>query len=60
VPAAAPAPYGARRIGSADHLEADLRAIGAEGARRFLDQTMHDVLCALILWSRVVAPAEHR
>lgn len=57
-PAASPAQYGTRRIGSADYLEADLRVIGAEEARRFMNQTAHDLLCSLILWQYVLAPAE--
>jgi len=55
--AAAPAHYGTRRIGSASELEVDIRAISPEDARRFLHQTAHDVLCALILWQQVIVPA---
>ena len=59
-PAASPARYGARRIGSAREIEADIRAIGLDEARRFLHQTAHDVLCAAILWQHVVAPAQRQ
>ena len=55
--AAAPAHYGTRRIGSASEIEVDIRAISPEDARRFLHQTAHDVLCALILWQQVIVPA---
>lgn len=59
-PAASPARYGARRIGSAREIEADIRAIGLDEARRFLHQTAHDVLCAAILWQHVIAPAQRQ
>lgn len=55
-PAASPARYGTRRIGSAEYLEADLRVVGAEEARRFIGQTAHDILCSIILWNHVLAP----
>ena len=55
--ATAPAHYGTRRIGSASEIEVDIRAISPEDARRFLHQTAHDVLCALILWQQVIVPA---
>jgi hypothetical protein len=55
-PAASPARYGTRRIGSAESFEADMRAVGLDDARRFLDQTAHDVLCALLLWNHVIRP----
>jgi len=59
-PAASPARYGTRRIGSAGDIEADIRAISLDEARRFLHQTAHDVLCALILWQHVLAPAQRQ
>jgi hypothetical protein len=59
-PAVSPARYGTRRIGSASDLEADIRAIGLDEARRFLHQTAHDVLCAAILWQHVVVPAQRQ
>lgn len=39
----------ARRFGSNENLDADLRLIGAGDARLFRDQVAHDILCALIL-----------
>ena len=59
-PAASPARYGTRRIGSAGDIEADIRAISLDEARRFFHQTAHDVLCALILWQHVLAPAQRQ
>jgi hypothetical protein len=59
-PAASPARYGTRRIGSANEIEADLRVISLDEARRFLHQTAHDILCAAILWQHVLAPAQRQ
>lgn len=59
-PAASPARYGTRRVGSAGNLEVDIRAIGLDEARRFLHQTAHDVLCAAILWQHVIVPAQRQ
>ena len=56
---AAPARCGGRRIGSASTFDADLRSLGAEDARRFLDQVAHDALCAAIIWQRGLAPQTH-
>ncbi len=41
--------YGSRRFGSRGNLETDLRGISAGEARRHVDQTAHDILCAIIL-----------
>jgi hypothetical protein len=59
-PSVTPARYGARRIGSIEHLEADLHVVGVDEARRFLHQTGHDLLCALILWQYVLGPGAKR
>jgi hypothetical protein len=56
-PAASPARYGARRIGSAGDLENDIRSISVEDARKFIHQVSHDLLCAMVLWQHVVRPA---
>lgn len=48
-PTAAGARCGSRRFGSGQYMEADLRVIGKDDARRFLSQTAHDVLCCIIL-----------
>jgi hypothetical protein len=55
-PAASPARYGARRIGSNELLETDLQAISDDDARRYVDQTSHDILCSLILHRYVLTP----
>jgi hypothetical protein len=55
-PPASPARYGARRIGSVDHLAIALKTVDAESARRFLHQTAHDIICALILWKYTLSP----
>lgn len=57
-PPAAPARHGARRVGSIEHLDLEVRAANLEDAQCFLDQAAHDLLCALILWKYVLAPAE--
>lgn len=59
-PAASPARYGTRRIGSAGDIEADIRAVSLDEARRFLHQTAHDILCAMVLWQHVLAPAQRQ
>jgi hypothetical protein len=59
-PAAAPGRYGGRGFGSAGDLEADIRTVSVDEARRFLHQTAHDVLCAAILWQHVVAPGRRK
>ncbi len=41
--------YGSRRFGSYEYLEVDLRNMSPCDARRFLDQTAHDLLCAIVL-----------
>jgi hypothetical protein len=41
--------YGARHVGARSQLGADLLTVSAAGARRRLDQTAHDILCALLL-----------
>lgn len=38
-----------RRFGSLEHLDMDIVDLQADEARRFYDQTMHDVLCSLLL-----------
>ena len=54
---ASPSRLGARRIGSADCLEADLRVLQAGDARQFLDQAAHDLICSIIIWHHVLRPA---
>lgn len=54
-PAAAPGRYGSRRIGSADSLESDLQALGAEDARRMLSQVAHDLILGLVVWHHLLA-----
>lgn len=38
-----------RRFGSLEHLDIDIVDLQTEETRRFCDQTMHDVLCSLLL-----------
>lgn len=38
-----------RRFGSRDHLDTDIVGLQSEEITRFNDQTVHDVLCALLL-----------
>lgn len=38
-----------RRFGSLEHLETDISEIQDDDSNRFYDQTMHDVLCSLLL-----------
>ena len=59
-PAASPARYGARRIGSSEFIEADLQAINNDEAGRFVDQTSHDILCSLILLRYAIEPKQKR
>lgn len=59
-PSTSPARYGTRRIGSVEFLRSDLSAISYADARRFLDQTAHDIICSLILWQHVIAPVRRR
>lgn len=40
--------YGGRRIGSRDALGLDLELVSESDVRRTLDQTAHDMLCALV------------
>jgi predicted nucleic acid-binding Zn-ribbon protein len=40
---------GARHLGSRDSLQNDLSQISAADARRYLEQTAHDILCSLLL-----------
>jgi hypothetical protein len=49
--------YGSRRFGSYEFLEVDLRNMSPGDARRFLDQTAHDLLCAIVLAKYVTVPA---
>ena len=46
--------YGTRQIGTSDSIVTDLRTISDEGARRFLDQTSHDILCSILIWKNVL------
>lgn len=39
----------ARRFGDRDNIDVDLPALSSEESERFLDQTMHDILCCLLL-----------
>jgi hypothetical protein len=48
-PSTEPSRPSARRFGSIEFLEADLRAMSEEEASRFLHQTAHDIVCSLIL-----------
>lgn len=59
-PTTAAARYGTRRFGSRPDLDVDIQGVSAEDARRFLHQTAHDIICAVILWKYVVAPAGPR
>jgi hypothetical protein len=39
----------ARRVGSRDYLDTDIIGMGVDERDRFYDQTMHDILCSLII-----------
>ena len=41
-----------RRFGSRPHLDIDIVGVSQEDISRYLDQTMHDLLCALLLAGR--------
>jgi hypothetical protein len=45
-----------RHFGSLTSLKSDLLLMNPPDARRFLHQTMHDLLCSLVLWRYVLAP----
>lgn len=38
-----------RRFGSREHLDKDIVGLGDEEINRFYDQTMHDILCSLLI-----------
>lgn len=46
--------YGSRRLGSRENLELDLQTISAADARRYVAQTAHDILCAVVLTKYVL------
>ncbi len=47
-----------RRFGSRDHLDTDIVALQDEDINRFNDQTMHDLLCSLLISSSVAYAAQ--
>lgn len=41
--------YGSRRFGSRERMDVDIVALQSDEIERFIDQSMHDLLCSIIL-----------